>query len=144
MDEKEFSEIVDLIRKEDDRFEKRAYYFLRDALDFTLKEQQKKRQRNQETGNHVNGEDLLKGIRVYALDQFGPMVLTVFKEWRIRCCADFGGMVFNLIEYGVWSKTEDDKQEDFFEVYDFDEAFARPFQPSGRSLTEVPVLSSKC
>ncbi len=144
MDEQEFSEIVDLILKEDDRYAKRAYYFLREALDFTVKERKKKMGKNEKKGNHVNGEDFLKGIRVYALEQFGPMVLTVFKEWKIGCCSDFGEMVFNLIEYGVLSKTDEDKKEDFFEVYDFEDAFAKPFQPSKSRMKTPPVLSSEC
>ena len=36
MDQKEFSEIVDLIRKEDPRYDRQAYFFMRGALDQTV------------------------------------------------------------------------------------------------------------
>jgi len=32
MDQKEFSEIIDLIRKEDPRYDRQAYFFMRGAL----------------------------------------------------------------------------------------------------------------
>ena len=42
--------------------------------------------------------------------------------------------MFNLIEYGVFSKNEDDTKEDFAAIYDFEEAFLKPFQPDRRRL----------
>ena len=33
---------------------------------------------------HVSGQQLLEGVRQYALLQFGPMVPTVFEHWRSR------------------------------------------------------------
>ena len=39
-------------------------------------------------------------------------------------------IVFNLIEYNVFSKTDSDRREDFADIYDFDEAFVKPFAPA--------------
>ncbi|MGY8688984.1 MAG: Minf_1886 family protein, partial [Verrucomicrobiales bacterium] len=64
---------------------------------------------------------------------FGPMVMTVFEEWGIHSCADFGEIVFNLIEARVFGKTDDDKKENFVGHYDFEEAFVRPFLPKGQT-----------
>ena len=47
-------------------------------------------------------------------------------------CGHFGDIVFNLIEYNVFSKADQDKREDFSEVYTFDEAFDAPFLPKRR------------
>ena len=47
---------------------------------------------------------------------------------------DFGEMVFNLIEYGVFSKNEQDSKEDFSAIYSFEEAFIKPFQPKSHRL----------
>ena len=47
-------------------------------------------------------------------------------------CTDFGDIVFNLIEYNIFSKTANDRREDFADIYDFDEAFVKPFQPAGK------------
>ena len=52
----------------------------------------------------VTGQELLDGIRLYALDQFGPMAITVLEEWGIRSCADFGEMVFEMIEVSLLAK----------------------------------------
>jgi len=130
MQDLEFSEIVGLICKEDARFEKQSYIFVRQALDSTVKELKKKSPERTGKSLHVSGAELLNGIRVYALDQFGPMAKTVLNKWGITRCTDFGDIVFNLIEYNVFSKTESDRREDFADIYDFDEAFVKPFVPS--------------
>ena len=53
---------------------------------------------------------------------------TVLNSWGIYATADFGEIVFNLIEIGKMRKTADDCREDFENVYDFDEAFERGFK----------------
>ncbi len=128
MSAKDFSEVIQLIRKDDGRFEKGAYYFVRQALDHTVKNL--KKQESERKNNHVSGQELLQGIRDYALEQFGPLAMTVFIHWGIRRCEDFGDIVFSLVEYGVLGKTEDDKLEDFSGGYDFGDAFVKPFLPA--------------
>jgi uncharacterized repeat protein (TIGR04138 family) len=130
MQDLEFSEIVGLICKEDPRFDRKAYNFVRLALDHTVKEVKRKQPERTGKSQHVTGAELLEGIRAYALDQYGPMTKTVLSNWGIRRCTDFGDIVFNLIEYNVFSKTETDRREDFADIYDFDEAFVKPFQPA--------------
>lgn len=131
MPELEFSEIVELICKEDSRFDKKAYDFVRQGLDHTVKEMRAKDAEREGRSFHVSGPELLEGMRVYALDQFGPMAITVLKSWGVKRCRDFGAIVFNLIEYKVFSKTENDRREDFSEVYTFKDAFVKPFLPQG-------------
>jgi uncharacterized repeat protein (TIGR04138 family) len=71
------------------------------------------------------------------------MVMTVFDNWGIRSCEDVGHMVFNLIGAGVFGKTEEDSIEDFKNVYDFEEAFVRPFAPAKpESAKKPPQLRS--
>jgi uncharacterized repeat protein (TIGR04138 family) len=132
MQNPDFSEIVALICKEDPRFDRKAYDFVRLGLDQTVKELRKKDAVRAERSRHVSGPELLEGLRVYALDQFGPLAKTVLNTWGVRRCRDFGDIVFNLIEYNVFSKTENDQREDFSDVFDFDEAFVKPFQPATR------------
>lgn len=129
MSGKDFSEVVELIVREDTRYPKPAYYFVRKALDHTLKGLKKKPAK--EKGNHVSGPQLLEGIRDYALQQFGPMTFTLFENWKLTQTSDFGEIVFNLVEYGIFGKTEHDDIEDFKGVYDFREAFLKPFMPQG-------------
>jgi len=130
MQNPDFGEIVALICKEDPRFNRRAYDFVRLGLDQTVKELKKKDSARAEKSRHVTGPELLDGLRAYALDQFGPLAKTVLNAWGVRRCRDFGDIVFNLIEYKVFSKTDSDRREDFTDVFDFDEAFVRPFQPT--------------
>lgn len=137
MQDLEFAEIVGLIVKEDPRFDRKAYNFVRQALDHTVKEMKRRQPERAGKSQHVTGEELLNGIRDFALEQYGPLAKTVLNAWGIRRCADFGDIVFNLIEYNVFSKTESDRREDFAEIYDFDEAFVKPFQPKGRRLRQA-------
>ena len=134
MQDLEFAEIVSLICKEDTRFEKKAYEFVRQGLDHTVKELRKREGAKAERSRHVSGPELLAGMRDYALEQYGPLAKTVLNAWGVKRCRDFGDIVFNLIEYNVFSKTENDRPEDFADVYTFEEAFVKPFQPTKRRL----------
>ena len=134
MQEPEFAEIVTLICKEDARFDRKAYDFVRLGLDQTVKDIRKKDpSRSEKGGRHVSGGELLEGLRAYALEQFGPLSMTVLNAWGITRCRDFGDIVFNLIEYNVFSKTSNDKPEDFDDGFGFDEAFVKPFLPKKQS-----------
>lgn len=130
MQDLEFTEIVGLICKEDSRFDRKAYNFVRQALDHTVKEIKRKSPERTGKSQHVSGAELLEGIRAFALEQYGPMTMTVLTNWGIRRCPDFGDIVFNLIEYNVFSKTESDRREDFADIYSFEEAFVKPFEPA--------------
>lgn len=144
MQDLDFDEIVALICREDPRYDRRAYQFVRQGLDFTVKEIKKNDAERARKSLHVTGPELLHGLRAYALDQFGPMARTVLETWGIRRCADFGDIVYNLIEYNVFSKTESDRREDFAEVYTFEDAFDRPFRPErrGRAADATREVSS--
>ena len=133
-----FSEALDSIAVSDPRYQRDAYVFLRDALDFTTKQQKKVKGA---TVRHVTGPQLLGGVRQYALKEFGPLVMTVFDNWGIHSCEDVGNMVFNLIGAGIFGKTEEDSIEDFKNVYDFEEAFVKPFAPEKPTGAKPPPES---
>ena len=126
--QRSFNEVVQQIIDRDSRYEKEAYIFLKEALEFTIK--QKKRGKT-ETGSHVNAAELLDGFRQLALKEFGPMVMTVLEYWGVRASDDVGEMVFNLIGAGVFGKTETDSVEDFHGALDFHAAFVAPFEARG-------------
>ena len=138
-----FAEALDSIVASDPRYQRDAYAFLRDALDFTTKKQKKVKG---VSVRHVTGPELLDGVRQYALKEFGPLVMTVFDNWGIHSCEDIGNMVFNLIGAGVFGRTEEDSIEDFKNVYDFEEAFVKPFAPAkpttAKPAAELPVSKS--
>lgn len=121
-----FSEALDKVVALDPRYDREAYLFLQDALDFTMKSRKK---RKSELSRHVTGQELLEGIRVYALREYGPMTCTVFETWGVGKCEDFGEMVYNLIRAGIFGKTDTDSIDDFRGGYDFLEVFEKPYLP---------------
>ena len=131
MQEVTFEETLEQILAKDPRYQRDAYFFLREALDYTQKLVGKE---NAGKVRHVTGQELLDGIRQFALEQFGPMTLTVFEEWGVRRCCDFGEIVFNLLEIGLLAKTEKDTRADFQGGYDFEDAFRKPFLPLGKTI----------
>ena len=122
MQDLDFNEVVTLICKEDPRFSKSAYGFVRQGLDFTVKELKKSDASRAGKSLHVTGEELLMGLRAFALDQFGPMARTVLSDWGLTKCGHFGDIVF--------SRNDQDAREDFAEFYTFEEAFDMPFRPN--------------
>jgi uncharacterized repeat protein (TIGR04138 family) len=129
MQEVNFEETVEKIRARDPRFARAAYFFLRESLDFTQKIVSKE---NRGTLRHVSGQELLEGIRQFALQQFGPMTVTVFEEWGVKNSRDFGEIVFNMVEIGLLAKTQNDTRDDFQNGYDFTDAFQKPFWPQNK------------
>ncbi len=144
MQDLDFDEVVSLICKEDARFDRKGYHFVRQGLDHTVKDLRKRDAKRAGRSLHVTGPELLDGLRMYALDQFGPLAKTVLASWGITRCTDFGDIVFNLIEYNVFSKTDQDRREDFSETYTFEDAFVKPFLPSReRSRGAAPSASQE-
>ena len=109
----------------DPRYAYEAYEFIDRALQHTQK--MLGRQRTPDIGPgdprlHVSGRELLEGARALALAEFGLLARTVFTQWGIHRTDDFGCIVFNLIEAGLMSRSNDDTLDDFRGVYDFAQA----------------------
>lgn len=135
MQEVRFEEALEQILAADSRYHREAYLFVREALDHT---QHIVARDNSDRLRHVTGQELLEGIRQFALRQFGPMTQTVLGEWGIRECRDFGSIVFNMVEIGLLAKTQNDSHQDFNDGYQFNDAFRRPFLPA-RKLGSPPI-----
>jgi uncharacterized repeat protein (TIGR04138 family) len=112
---KNFYQAIAEICARDQRYKPDSYEFVMQALNFTQKEFRK--------DGHISGQELLEGIRKFALEQYGPMAKTVLQHWGITRTSDFGNIVFNMIGQKLLSKTENDTQRDFDDVYDFETAF---------------------
>src|SRR6476646_855643 len=121
-----FQEVLEKLLLSEPRYHRDAYIFLREALDQT---QRKLTSGSRKEPRHITGQELVAGLREYALAQFGPMAKTVLNEWGIQSCDDFGGMVFRMVEHGLLSKTDNDSPADFTPGFNFEEAFCRPFRP---------------
>ena len=113
--------------RQDNRYKPESYLFVLAGLHFTVTQLPEPR--------HITGQELLKGLKLYGLEQFGPLALQVFQHWGVQTTEDFGRIVFNLVDAKLLRKTEEDRLEDFREVYDFAEAFDP--QPLYRLADEV-------
>lgn len=122
----QFEESIANILDRDARFDAQAYFFLKEALDFTLK---RIAEENAGQARHVSGPELLAGFRDCALEQFGPMASTLMAEWGVHRGEDVGDMVFHLIEEQVFGKQESDSHQDFADVFDLLQALQQPFLP---------------
>lgn len=112
-----------------------AYKFLHDGLAHTVKlihgeAAVREMPSEDDDSRHVSGQQLCMGLREYAIDRYGLLARTVLGRWGIHRTADFGAIVFALVNSGLMRKTDEDSIEDFRDVYDFDEAFGRPLQDS--------------
>jgi uncharacterized repeat protein (TIGR04138 family) len=148
-----FEEVLEQILARDQRYQRDAYFFVRDALEYTRKMLEREgRSRSEKTApigdregktrleleqQHVTPQELLAGLRELALEQFGPMAITVLEEWGIHACHDFGELVFIMIEHKALKKTDKDTRTDFDNGYDFYEAFRKPYLPAAK-IAENP------
>ena len=113
---------IQTILERDNRFRPEAYVFTLEALSYTIDRQAKGGERR-----HINGGELLLGIRDYARKLFGYLGASVFAAWGLRETGDFGDIVFNLVDTGLLSKQDTDTKEDFVGVFTFEEAFEAEF-----------------
>jgi uncharacterized repeat protein (TIGR04138 family) len=125
------SGLADVVRR-DPRYAYEAYEFLFEALKHTqgMLGRLPREEGGGEVGpqHHVSGRELLDGIRDLALREFGLLARTVFRLWGIERTDDFGEIVFNLVEAGLMSKTDEDTRADFHAAYDLDEALVQGYQ----------------
>jgi len=121
---------LDEVVRRDSRYAYEAYEFVFAALAHTQRMLGRlpPEESAGEQDYHVSGPQLLDGIRELALREYGLMARTVFHMWGIDRTADFGDIVFNLIEAGLMSKTTQDDRRDFADVFDLDQALVHQFR----------------
>ena len=134
----QFIDAVQAVISHDSRYDIGAYYFLKDALDFTVKQVM---DNNDGEHRHVSASELSHGFRDLALQEFGPMAGTLMNEWHIKTCNDIGVMVFLLIKEGAFGKQDSDTPEDFSNVFNLLETLEAPFLPK-QAATNIATKSS--
>lgn len=111
------------------RFHHEAYRFIFEALHHT--QQRLRRHSSPDLDDdraHITGPELLTGVRDLALERYGLLARTLFAYWGVKSTADFGRIVFELIERGEMRKTDRDQFSDFVDVYDFEDALDRDYR----------------
>jgi uncharacterized repeat protein (TIGR04138 family) len=112
-------DVLESLQERDPRFHGKAYLFLLTALRDVIESLDEPR--------HVSGEELAQGVRDLALRQYGPMARSVLAHWGIHSTQDLGEVVFAMVECGLLIRREEDRQEDFRNLFDFEEAFERNY-----------------
>jgi len=114
----DFEGELNRIVEADSRYDREAYVFLRQALDFCHKSEikagKKTRVVEKSGENHISVAQLLDGIRQYALQEYGPMAMMVLNSWGVKSCEDFGEIVFKMVEHRLLSVTEQDARDLIF------------------------------
>ncbi len=77
---------------------------------------------------HVSGIQLCWGLRDLAMQRWGLMASAVLRHWGVQTTADFGAMVFALVNAGMLQKQPHDEMDDFDDVFDFEEVFDRAYK----------------
>lgn len=117
-----FQSLEETVRA-DGRYRPEAFAFLLRGLECTSTALHGRRRGDR--ARHVSGRELCEGLRQLASSTWGPLARMVLERWGIRRTRDFGEMVYFLIGLGLLGKQDEDRIEDFDEVYSFDEAFSR-------------------
>ena len=123
-----FKAIVKTICDADPRYAPGAYVFMREALNYKIEQLHKTHGTSQ--NQHIGAYELLSGVREYALNQYGPIAYLVLTEWGLKDSQDIGHIVFNLIKYKVFSKSDNDQLSDFGSWISFEQAFLKIFEPA--------------
>ncbi len=71
--------------------------------------------RNKEA--HITAAQLCEAICSLAIQEFGLIAQTVMKQWGIKTTKDLGAVVYVLVQCEMMRQSENDKQEDFVDVF---------------------------
>ena len=107
-------------------YNERAYLFVLAGLEYLQTRLPERR--------HVTGAEVTHACRDLALEQYGLIAREVLEHWGIRETADFGRIVYALVEVGLLVTQPGDRIEDFHDVYSFERAFEESYV-WGRGLT---------
>ncbi|MBN1864979.1 MAG: hypothetical protein JW808_08770 [Victivallales bacterium] len=137
-----FAIAVDKIVEKDSRYPADSYSFVMDAVVYTMRKRKDDDKLPTQGGgsSHVSGQELLEGIKEFAIVQFGPMASEVFRHWGITNSVSVGNIVFNMVENNLLGKSDADRPEDFNKGFDVDSDLSEPFMPQNTENPRLPVI----
>lgn len=103
-----FEEAINQLIARHPEYAAEAYYFMRNAIDYAAEQLNKSDQ-----SPHLSAEELYLGACAYALDEYGPLARHLLASWNLRSSHDFGCIVYNLIEAGIFGRQNSDRQDEF-------------------------------
>lgn len=103
-----FEEAINQLVERHPEYATEAYYFMRNAIDYAAEHLNKSDQ-----SPHLSAEELYLGACAYALDEYGPLARHLLASWNLCSSHDFGCIVYNLIEAGIFGRQNSDRQDEF-------------------------------
>jgi uncharacterized repeat protein (TIGR04138 family) len=128
-DDPVFVQGVKRILDRDDHWPFEAFDFVRKAVEKAIE-----KAADAGTRGHVAGPQIVESARDLALQDYGAMAVYTLGQWKLQCATDVGHVVFLLIEEGLLAKSDDDRLEDFENVFDLAASLAEPFTPRGDKI----------
>ncbi|MFB6345821.1 MAG: Minf_1886 family protein [bacterium] len=116
--QKELWDELTEIAIENPRYEREAYLFVLNGLNWAFSQMGEKR--------HLTGEEFTEFLVAFAREEFGELADCVLNEWGVYQTRDFGEIVYKLIESGKMTKEPEDSISDFDDVLDLDRALNDP------------------
>jgi len=125
-----------LVRQRAGDFPDAAYQFVREGLAFAARQLEPDPQTSAGSGaasgiphvtearQHISGQQLCFCLRELAHLHYGSLAGAVVRKWGVSSTADFGIIVYAMIDRGEMRAGPSDRFEDFTDVYPFDSAFA--------------------
>ena len=111
--------VMDRIRLREPRFHESAYLFVLSALEFSQARLTERR--------HITGRELAEACRDLARQRYGVLARMVLEYWGVTSTADFGNIVFTLVDLGLLLSQATDTRDDFAGVFEFHDAFDRDY-----------------
>ncbi|MBQ4479348.1 MAG: hypothetical protein II943_01790 [Victivallales bacterium] len=117
-------ELLDKCAQQNPTYPRAAYAFICNAVHEISRELARLQHRKP---SHITGQELCEGLRGLLLREYGRLACDVLAAWNISETADFGNIVYALVDIGLLSVSDEDSRTDFTDVFRFHDAFVRPF-----------------
>ncbi|NIM19455.1 MAG: hypothetical protein GTO51_03635 [Candidatus Latescibacteria bacterium] len=115
----ELVEAIKRIQERDNRFHEDAYRHVLRSLEGIYVYTRQFR--------HVSAKELAAAVCLCARGMYGPMAFTFLGDWGIQSTDDIGAIVFHLIDEGILSKQEEERPEDFENLFGLKEVLEDPY-----------------
>lgn len=125
-----FEKAVEILVERYPQYTEEAYEFMRAGLDAASDKFCK-----EDKSPHLSARELYLGACAYALEEYGPLAAKVLDFWGLKSSSDFGRVVYNLIEVGVFGKQKGDTPEQFDELPDLQQILNAPYIGDRSPLT---------
>jgi uncharacterized repeat protein (TIGR04138 family) len=125
-----FEKVIETLVERYPQYTEEAYEFMRARMDAAAD-----RFCKDDKSPHLSARELYLGACAYALEEYGPLAARVLEFWGIKSSRDFGNIVYNLIEVGVFGKQKGDSPEQFDTLPDLQQVLNTPYDG-----TESPLF----